>query len=101
MEAIKKHIEELKTKKDVFALEIILINEEIKTLTKELNKLKRKETNKKYYDENFERMDYTKTKAYKLFGKRQKDLTEEERKIFNKIQTRESRERKKKQGAKR
>lgn len=49
-----------------------------------------------FSNSHYTKKDYAGTIAYKLFGKRKKDLTEEERKEYNRICTRLSRERNKK-----
>ena len=68
------------------------IKKQIEDLRIKKNKLIKKLRWQKYYDKNYQREDFTQTKAYKIFGKRKKDLTKDELKEFNKIVTRQSRE---------
>ena len=69
-------------------------------LTKELNKVKKQIKWHEFYSTTYGREDHTNGLAMQLFGKRQKDLTEEEKAEYNRITTRKSRERRKREAKK-
>ena len=73
----KKRVEDLKVK-------IALLRDEKNVL---MDRIRWYE----YSEKNNLKKDYTETLAFKLFGKRLKDLTKEERKEYNRICTRKSR----------
>lgn len=66
-------------------------------LTKELNKVKKQIKWHEFYSTSYGYKDHTNSLAYQMFGKRLKDLTDEEKAEYNKITTQQSRERKKEQ----
>lgn len=87
--------------KEKTAKELAEIKDENKAkktaLTKELNKVKKQIKWHEFYSTTYGYKDHTDGFSMQLFGKRQKDLTEEEKAEYNRITTRKSRERKKEQ----
>ncbi len=96
MEILVKKLEEIHKTQIQLLQALTEAEKQEKEIKKEIAKKKRKITNKKYYDENFTRKDYTQTQAFLLFGKRKKELTADELKELNRVQVRQSRERRKK-----
>ena len=76
-----------------------LLQARIETLTEEINKLREERAELKYklnYMNNYEPTSegFKNSKSMLLFGKRLKDLTEDEKREYNRIRKRENREKK-------
>lgn len=102
---IKTEIKELQ-KRDNCKSEIQELNERKNELYKKKEKIRQriryyiyprdKEYKKEYQKKHYvpHEADYTQTRAYKMFGKRLKELTYEERKELDRVRTREARAKK-------
>lgn len=99
--AINDRVAELETQKKNLSLELEEFKRQLnlrkKTIVTELNALKKKVHYRKFYEQHYGLKDYSTSPAVQLFGKREKDLTPEERREYNKLMMREYRNKRRKQ----
>lgn len=95
---IENKILELEKKKDDLSKEFECFKKNIKLrkneISAEMRKLKNKIRWYKYANEHYNYKDYSESPSVQLFGKRAKDLTPEEKREYQRIMTRKSRQKK-------